>query len=239
MSDLEYVNAVINAVESVYLAAIDFLNADEEQERDHDEVMKCYYQTETRLNELRSLLGLRLVEVARVVGHVDPTSWGLPFVQQTMNTCLDASGPHAIIGPMQRRYHELLTWRFLLAGPCTDLAPGKGKTEKPDRAKNRKLNGDARTKIIATLTEHHNYNNGAIGNYLPIGVGELAKKAQLGSKSTVTKFFTDEWGNKETGSTGWPIYRSICCNPARHDKLSAWLMILNGDNPMKGLPYKE
>lgn len=111
----------------------------------------------------------------------------------------------------------------------SNQSPGEiEKYEKNSIKKKSTNSGEARVKIIAALTQHHQYDDGMIGNYAPIGVNALKRLASVGSNSTVSKFFTDEFGSepdtKKSTQTGHPIYLAICINPERHAKLRVWLM---------------
>jgi hypothetical protein len=70
---------------------------------------------------------------------------------------------------------------------------------KPKRSTER---GEAREKIIAGLTEHHQYTDGSCLNTEPVGVGDLARKSGV-SKSTVSEFFQVEF-------KGHALYRAVC-----------------------------
>ncbi|HQR06469.1 MAG TPA: hypothetical protein PLN21_06590 [Gemmatales bacterium] len=191
-------------------------------------------------NERPRLFGV-LKRLEMVQNHVSPP---LPKILEKLyekghNPAIEAGSPEAY-ALMAWNHNKVEGW---LIHPDVLLwsarLSGNGKSEGEKRSakqrKTRKANGndDARTKIIAALILHHKYNNGAIGDYSPIGVKELTEKAGLGSKSTASKFFTDEWCQDGSNRTGWPIYRSHCCNLENQAKLRAWLMMLNGDNPMK------
>jgi hypothetical protein len=76
--------------------------------------------------------------------------------------------------------------------------------KKPKRSTKR---GDARAKIIAGLTAHHEYQEGGCGNLAAIGVRELAGEIGV-SPDSVTRFFKKEFG-EERGHTG---YQAACRN---------------------------
>jgi hypothetical protein len=61
-------------------------------------------------------------------------------------------------------------------------------TASPPKRKRSTTRGEAREKIIAALTEHHQYSSNSCLNTEPIGVAELGKKATV-SKSSVSEFF--------------------------------------------------
>jgi hypothetical protein len=62
--------------------------------------------------------------------------------------------------------------------------------------------GEARRKIIAAMTESHQFDKGGCLNTDSIGVNDLARKAGV-APSTVTKFFNDEFD-------GHDQYRALC-----------------------------
>jgi hypothetical protein len=82
------------------------------------------------------------------------------------------------------------------------------------RPKRSTTKGEARVKTIAMFTAHHDYANGRCGNTAPIGVNELARKAQIAASSATT-FFNKEFGReKESGSSektdGHLLYKNTC-----------------------------
>jgi len=77
---------------------------------------------------------------------------------------------------------------------------------------------EARTKLIATLTKHHKYDDSSCLNLIPIGNNELARAARV-SISTASKFFNDEF-------KGHALYKVICRDSS---KLAAALKLLNKD----------
>ena len=78
--------------------------------------------------------------------------------------------------------------------------------------------GEARNKIIGVLTEHHQYTDGSCLKTEPIGVSELARKAEV-SKSTVSDFF-------QTAFKGHDKYRGLCLDVSR---LVVALKLLRGE----------
>jgi len=85
------------------------------------------------------------------------------------------------------------------------------------------VKGEARAKIIAALTEHHKYQDGGCPNLEPIGVRELARKADVAG-SSVTDFFNSEFNNGDKG--GHKKYIRVCQKPS---DLAASLKLLNGE----------
>ncbi len=87
--------------------------------------------------------------------------------------------------------------------------------------KNRKRSthrGEARNKLISTLTKHHRYANGSCLNSEPIRVNELARQANV-SKSTASVFFKEEF-------KGHDAYRTKCQDTTI---LISSLKMLNGE----------
>jgi len=93
--------------------------------------------------------------------------------------------------------------------------------KKPKRSTN---NGDAVDKLIAALTEHHQYATGGCLHWEPIGVRSLAEKAAV-SPSTASEFFERNFG-------GHRAYRRMCRDSS---ELTAYLQILNRETPQKNL----
>jgi hypothetical protein len=87
---------------------------------------------------------------------------------------------------------------------------------KPRKAKRSTQPGGARLKLIAALTEHHEYAKGGCLNLDPIGHNELARLADVGQGSA-NRFFDDEFG-------GYENYRTLC---ADKERLIAALKLLN------------
>ncbi len=82
------------------------------------------------------------------------------------------------------------------------------------------VKGEARDKIIAGLTKHHEYSDGSCLNTDPIQVGGFANSIGV-SKASVSDFL-----KKEFGKPGYQTYR-IACNDA--SKLGHALKIINGE----------
>jgi hypothetical protein len=78
--------------------------------------------------------------------------------------------------------------------------------------------GEARDKLIAALTRHHQYANGSCLNQDPIVCNELARKADV-AESTASVFFKE-------GFKGHRKYRRLCRD---RSKLIAALKILNDE----------
>jgi hypothetical protein len=116
----------------------------------------------------------------------------------------DMAGPLAIL-------REIV--RDLRAG--AEGKPGQG-AKKPKRSTER---GEAQTKIIAALTEHHQYDNGSCGNLTPIGVREMERDYEVG-RDAASNFFKKQCENHAK-------YATTCRrNPA---KIVTWLKLLNDD----------
>jgi hypothetical protein len=78
--------------------------------------------------------------------------------------------------------------------------------------------GDARAKLVAALTKHHQYAGGSCLNLLPIGNNELARLAEV-SESTASDFFTTEF-------KGHSKYKALCQDTGG---LAMALKLLNGE----------
>jgi hypothetical protein len=97
------------------------------------------------------------------------------------------------------------------ASPC-EAGMGKAKSKRST------AKGEAQVKIVAALTEHHQYADGGCLNQEPIGVKELADLAAV-AKSSASKFFTDRF-------EGYAKYRIVCRDPGR---LADSIKALNGE----------
>jgi hypothetical protein len=86
--------------------------------------------------------------------------------------------------------------------------------------------GEARAKLVAALTRHHQYADGGCLNQEPIGNNELARKARV-AESTASGFFEKEF-------EGWATYRAVCNDLHR---LLAALRLLNGEVSPRHLQY--
>jgi hypothetical protein len=79
--------------------------------------------------------------------------------------------------------------------------------------------GEARTKIIAALTQHHRYANGSCLNLDPVNVRALSRACGA-AKSSVSRFFEKQFG-------GHAKYRNVYC--ADLHRMVAALKKLNGE----------
>lgn len=82
---------------------------------------------------------------------------------------------------------------------------------------------DAETKLIATLTLHHKYEDGGCLNFDQIGIRDLARQAEVGP-SSANRFIKKHFANHAG-------YRVAC--RAKH-RLITILKKLNGDTPPDG-----
>jgi hypothetical protein len=103
---------------------------------------------------------------------------------------------------------------------------------KPKAQKQSTQRGDARIKIIAALTKHHEYAEGGCLNPRPVGNNELARLASV-SESTVSTFFKVKFH-------GHSKYRAVCRETGL---LTAALKLLNEEfaphNLYGGCPARE
>lgn len=91
--------------------------------------------------------------------------------------------------------------------------------EAPTRKRKRSTEkGEARKKIIAALTKHHQYADGGVLNQEPIGNNELGRKADV-DRATASAFFRKEF-------KGHDKYKVICRDARR---LAFSLKQLNGE----------
>jgi hypothetical protein len=143
---------------------------------------------------------------------------------------LPADGPQAL--PILEQVIELMKAKW--AGPIPVGQPaGEAITgqaamdpkahaqaaDQPRRSPKRSTErGEARAKLIAALTEHHQYANGSCLNQEPIGNNELARVAKV-AKRTASAFFQKEF-------KGHAKYKAICADANR---LISALKMLNGE----------
>jgi hypothetical protein len=92
--------------------------------------------------------------------------------------------------------------------------PHRQRTPKRSTAK-----GEAQDKIVAALTEHHQYAGGGCLNTEPIGVNELKERYDV-SKASASRFFKKEFGSHAK-------YRNVYCRDDRY--LLAALKKLNDE----------
>ena len=86
----------------------------------------------------------------------------------------------------------------------------------PKKPKRSTTKGEAKAKLVAALTKHHEYADGGCLNQEPIGNNELARLAKV-SESTASAFFKKQFD-------GHMKYRAICGDTT---KLVASLKLLN------------
>jgi len=97
-----------------------------------------------------------------------------------------------------------------------ELIADGGTAPRKKRSTNR---GDARAKLIAALSDHHQYAKDSCLHLEPVGVNELARKADKLSNSTASEFFKKEFG-------GHDKYVSLCLRGDTHALVVA-LKLLN------------
>jgi hypothetical protein len=116
-------------------------------------------------------------------------------------------------------------WNARSAAPPASPAPPRLTGTPPDpgppatKARRSTAKGEARNKIVAALTKHHQYTDGSCLNTEPIRVKKLARQADV-SPSTVTAFFQEKFQGHEE-------YRALCYRDVA--KLAAALKLLNGE----------
>lgn len=103
-------------------------------------------------------------------------------------------------------------------GEATELAESVGETGTPTKTKRSTERGEARAKLIAALTKHHQYADGVCLNQEPTGNNELARLAHV-AKRTASAFFDKEFH-------GHSQYKILCRDRQR---LVAALKLLNGE----------
>jgi hypothetical protein len=104
------------------------------------------------------------------------------------------------------------------ATPPSDEAASIPAQPKETKRKKSSVSGDARAKLIAALTTHHQYSNGGCGELAPVGNNDLARLAGVDAGSA-SRFFKKQFG-------GHTEYLAVCRDPGR---LVASLKLLNNE----------
>lgn len=108
-----------------------------------------------------------------------------------------------------------------LVAPIASESAARDQTSIARKPKRSVKKGEARVKIIAGLTKHHQYADGGCLNQEPITVREFAKEIGVAPDS-VSQFFKKEFGEER----GYAGYRAACRNVAN---LGQWLKLHNAD----------
>jgi hypothetical protein len=175
-------------------------------------------------------LGLRVVGDARetladVLGseHSAPAECWFPDEQKFTPSHLDqfnlAAEVSGALGPSER---AKLCVRIKKEQQAIAALARRQKNREPsaDRGHHRSHeSGEARAKLIAALTAHHQYESGSVLNTEPIGCNELSVMAGVRSNSTSSRFFKAEFGSHTA-------YKRACRDTA---KLANCLKIFNGE----------
>lgn len=106
-------------------------------------------------------------------------------------------------------------------GETTSKRRGDGRV----REKKSTVKGEAQEKIISALILHHKYQDGGCLNLEPIGLGELARKAEVG-KASVNRFFDKHFGVGKPKKGGHKKYIHVCGDIT---SLITSLKLLNGE----------
>ena len=123
--------------------------------------------------------------------------------------------------------------------PPAELPPGQSAAPAPKQSKRSTEPGEAKTKIVAALIQHHQFDSGGEGsctNEAPIGVGQLADLADV-AKSTVSEFFNEQFGDEDSDGrlkSGHRNYKITC---RKKEKLVKALRLLQGDFKPRELLY--
>lgn len=120
-----------------------------------------------------------------------------------------------------------LAWAEHGDEPKNTPAAGDKRASRPEKGKRAERN--ARLKLGAALTKHHQYANGSCLNVAPIGSNELAHLAGV-SQASASRFFKRTFG-------GHCDYRHICMTNTL--RLIAMLQLLNGELPWRHRPLEE
>jgi nucleoside phosphorylase len=124
MSDTDYVAAVKARLDAVIQTAIDWLNAQESKPWSSEEEQRCQKATRERTEELKPLIGNRLIQLAQKHGHPDPNCFGVPLVN-ALHALAWREGPRSSLRSIQDCYHYLIDLAVVVSGPTGSAAPEK------------------------------------------------------------------------------------------------------------------
>ena len=146
-----------------------------------------------------------------------------PFVEAcraTIHELCDADGLCPLTDELRVEF-ALLERRPAAGADQSGGTPAAGGEATPvmTAKKRSTVKGEARTKIISGLTEHHQYDNGSCGSFDPIGVNRFAKRIDV-SPSQLSTFLKKQFG-------GYKKYRAICIRDTA--RLVAALKFLNDE----------
>jgi hypothetical protein len=153
--------------------------------------------------------------LATCPSQISPTDSGEEAI---FNPALEQGSPAAYHVAVQAQLREKYKASAAVERAGEGAAPRSGGTDSEAKGKRSTEQGEARAKLIAALTKHHQYYNGSCGNLAPIGNNDLARKAGV-AKRSASAFFAKEFH-------GHSKYRATCHNSAR---LAASLKMLNGE----------
>jgi hypothetical protein len=135
-------------------------------------------------------------------------------LQATCRAVLTGMGTQAGVAENAAKEQQVSTGDGVgIPGPRPKVKGGR------NRRKHRTPRGSARLKLIAALTQHHQYDKHSCLNLDPIGLNKLAKQAAVAA-SVASKFFKDTFEGYET-------YRDRLCQDV--GELIAVLKLLNQD----------
>jgi hypothetical protein len=116
---------------------------------------------------------------------------------------LDEKGRTAVLLQRLHQFYPDVASRLFEVEAGSGPPSSKTKTAGAIRPQKRSTEkGEARLKLIAALTKHHDYAHGSCLNLEPVGNNELAQLADV-SVSTASEFFNKQFG-------GHTKYRALC-----------------------------
>jgi len=182
--------------------------ADSESQEDRDKLTELFGPFPSQGNPNDSVVADRRVAIvgraAQLSEFLDELISTVTALPETQPVATDDNGQPPAAKPADAEGGE---------GGEEESANNTAPAKKPKRST---VPGEAREKIIAALTKHHEYADGGCLNPEPIGNNELARQVDV-SVSTASKFFKEEF-------EGHTKYRALCGDATR---LVAALKLLN------------
>ena len=127
MSDAEYVAAVKGRLDTVIQAAINWLNAQERKPWSSEDEQRCVKATRACVEELKPLIGSRLIQLAQKYAHPDPNCFGVPLVN-ALHALAWRDGPRSSLRSIQDCYHYLINLSVVVSGPTESAVSERDRT---------------------------------------------------------------------------------------------------------------
>ncbi len=127
MSDAEYVAAVKGRLDTVIQAAINWLNAQERKPWSSEDEQRCVKATRACVEELKPLIGSRLIQLAQKYAHPDPNCFGVPLVN-ALHALAWRDGPRSSLRSIQDCYHYLINLSVVVSGSTESAVSERDRT---------------------------------------------------------------------------------------------------------------